>query len=101
MSIFFQRVWSRSRAVLSLGAIIVSTAIAACKGAIPSASSNMASGEALNEVGAVISQLREDNAQLQSEIDSLRGAVSYQDSVLHQLAVTAGVAMRPLGTPIP
>lgn len=101
MSISCKRALCRSRALLTLGAIVVTTAIAACNGAIPSASSNMSSGEALNDLGAVISQLREENAQMQSEIDSLRGAVTYQDSVLRQLAVTAGVAMRPLGTPIP
>lgn len=83
---------------MTLGVVI---ACGACAGGMPSASANMATGEALNDVSQVISQLREENAQLQAQIDSLGGAVAYQDSVLRQLAVTAGVPMRPQGRPIP
>ena len=72
---------------------------AGCK--MPSVSANMATGEALNDVGTALSQLREENAQMQAQIDSLGGALAYQDSVLRQLAVTAGVPMRPQGRPIP
>ena len=73
---------------------------AACS-SLPSPSSNMATGEALNDLSTVISQLREENAQMQAQIDSLGSAVAYQDSVLRQLAVTLGVPMRPQGRAVP
>ena len=46
---------------------------AACS-TLPSPSSNMATGEALNDLSTVISQLREENAQMQAQIDSLAPA---------------------------
>lgn len=82
---------------LLLMLVIVS---AACS-RLPSPSSNMATGEALNDLSTVISQLREENAQMQAQIDSLGSAVAYQDSVLRQLAVTSGVPMRPQGRAVP
>ncbi len=40
-------------------------------------------------------------AAQQAEIDSLRGVVAYQDTVLRQLAAVGGVGMRPQSAPPP
>ncbi len=88
------------RVLTTLLLVLLVVAPAACS-RLPSASANMATGEALNDLSTVISQLREENAQLQAQIDSLGGAVAYQDSVLRQLAVTSGVPMRPQGRAVP
>jgi hypothetical protein len=46
-------------------------------------------------------QFREDNALLQAQIDSLRGALAYQDTILRQVAAGAGIQMRAPSVPIP
>ena len=53
------------------------------------------------ELGTAVVQLREDNAVLQAQIDSLRFVLVYQDSIIRQLAVLSNVTMRPpsLSTP--
>ncbi len=53
------------------------------------------------DLGTSVMQLREDNALLQAQIDSLRGAVAYQDTILRQLATQANVPMRAPGPTVP
>lgn len=85
-------------AVLAAVALAV---LAACGTAIPTPTSDLTSGQAFLDLGMQLVQLREDNAMLQSQIDSLRGDLAYQDSVLRQLAAGAGVPMRPPVVPFP
>lgn len=51
--------------------------------------------QAIMDLGDQLSAMREDNAILQSQVDSLRGALARQDTVLRQLAGMAGVPVRP------
>ena len=53
------------------------------------------------DLGTAVVQLREDNAVLHAQIDSLRFAMLYQDSIIRQLAVLSNVSVRPpsLSTP--
>lgn len=51
--------------------------------------------QAIMDLGDQLSAMREDNALLQSQMDSLRGALARQDTVLRQLAGMAGVPVRP------
>jgi hypothetical protein len=61
----------------------------------------MNTGQALLDLGGQLAQLREDNALLQNQIDSLRGALAYQDTVVRQLAAGAGISMRLPASPFP
>ncbi len=53
------------------------------------------------DLGNAMGQLREENALLQADIDSLRGAVAYQDSIVRQLAAMSNLSMRPASAPFP
>ena len=55
----------------------------------PSASADLA--QQLQEMGDVISETRGEAAQLRSELDSLRGVIARQDTVIRQLSSMAGV----------
>lgn len=53
------------------------------------------------DLGNAMGQLRDDNALLQAQIDSLREVVAYQDSIVRQLAALSNVPMRPAPPPVP
>ena len=53
------------------------------------------------DLGTAVSQLREDNALLQAQIDSLREVSAYQDTIVRQLANLANVAIRPSASSTP
>ena len=53
------------------------------------------------DLGSLVFQLREENALLQTQTDSLRGAIAYQDTILRQIALTSGVSMRSYLPPAP
>ena len=57
--------------------------------------------QAMLDLGQNMIQLREDDALLQAQIDSLRGVVAYQDSILRQLAALSGLSMRSQAAPMP
>ncbi|MCE2903146.1 MAG: hypothetical protein ACK6DP_05455 [Gemmatimonas sp.] len=75
--------------------------LSACGPAIPTPASDMATGQAVLDLGMQIVQLREENAMLQAQIDSLRGVMAYQDTVVRQLAAAAGLPTRPPAPPFP
>ncbi len=75
--------------------------LVACGTSVPTPTSDLTSGQALVDLNAQLAQFREDNALLQAQIDSLRGAVAYQDTILRQVAAGAGISMRPPAVPIP
>lgn len=62
--------------------------LTACIGS-PTADPAMA--EAINEIGNELGMLRDENAQLQFQVDSLRGALARQDTLLRQVANLSGV----------
>ena len=51
-------------------------------------------GAALLEIGDALNLLRQENALLQAQIDSLRGVVARQDSAIVRLNAAVGVAPR-------
>ena len=57
----------------------------------PRAEANIA--EAMMQVGTEMSALRQDYAVLQSQVDSLRGVVARQDSLLARLASGANIPL--------
>ena len=73
---------------------VVASAASACSGSIPSPTSELNSGQAVMDLGTLVGELREENSMMQAQIDSLRGALAYQDTIVRQLAAGAGVQMR-------
>lgn len=53
------------------------------------------------DLSNAMTQLRDENAQLQAQIDSLRFAVAYQDTIIRQLATLSNVSMRPPTSSVP
>lgn len=53
------------------------------------------------DLGSAIVELREENALLQAQIDSLRQATAYQDTIIRQLATLANVSVRPPSSSVP
>lgn len=54
-------------------------------------SPDVSTGQALIELGDALNAVREENALLQEQIDSLRTVVARQDTLLRRLAASAGV----------
>lgn len=79
----------------------LAAAVTSCKGGISTTGSELSTSQAILDIGQSLVDIREDNAQLQAQIDSLRGIVAYQDTVLRQLAAQGGVGMRPPSAPPP
>lgn len=90
----------RMSMVLLVGTVLA-TAAGACKGGDLSVGANVSTAQAMLDIGQNMVQLREDDALLQAQIDSLRGVVAYQDTVLRQLAAASGLSMRPQSAPMP
>jgi hypothetical protein len=82
--------------VLALG-----TSLAACQGGnISSTNADISTREAVLDLGQNLVDVREENAMLQAQIDSIRGIVAYQDSIVRMLAGAAGLQMRPQSAPM-
>ncbi len=76
---------------LRLLSLLAATALLS---ACPAGSADLTVAENVNELGEAIFTLREDNALLHQQLDSLRMVVARQDSTLRQIANLAGVAVR-------
>ena len=59
----------------------------------PNAQQNTA--QALVDLGDQLNAMRQDNAVLQEQVDSLRQALAKQDTILRQVAGMAGVPVPP------
>jgi hypothetical protein len=57
----------------------------------PRAEANVA--QAMIDLGAQVSGLQQDYAVLQSQVDSLRGVVAFQDTIITRLAGMAGLQL--------
>jgi hypothetical protein len=75
----------------SVRVLLVGVLLSSCRD--PRAEANIA--EAMMQVGTEISAMRQDYAVLQNEVDSLRGVVARQDTLLAHLAASANVPMPP------
>lgn len=90
------------RRIVALQTIAVATFFgSACTGSVPMPSSDISSGQAIIDLGNALGQLREDNALLQADLDSLRAVVAYQDSIVRQLAALSNVSMRSPSVVVP
>ena len=76
----------RRHLVLSLS---ITALLGGCRD--PRAEANIA--EAMIQVGTEISAMRQDYALLQAQVDSLRGALAHQDTVITRLAALANVPL--------
>lgn len=61
--------------------------------ACPASRADVAISEQIIQLGDGLNDLRQDNAALQQQVDSLRIVVARQDTVIRQLANLAGVPM--------
>ncbi|GEM_PF-968307 len=80
---------SFARLVLVLGAI----GAAGCSGVLPSPSRDVNQGQMMLDLTEALNAIRDQSASLQDQVDSLRDVMVRQDTVLRQLAVTAGIPM--------
>jgi hypothetical protein len=71
--------------------VLTALFIASCRD--PRAEANIA--EAMVQVGTEISAMRQDYALLQSQVDSLRGVVARQDTLIARLASLANMPLPP------
>jgi hypothetical protein len=74
------------RAASVLGIVMLCTAC-------PASRADVAMSEQIIQLGDGLNNLRQDNAALQQQVDSLRLIVAKQDTVLRQLANLAGVPL--------
>jgi len=89
------------RTFATLLAVIAAAVVAGCQGGMGNVGTDVSTGQAMLDLGQNMIQLREDDALLQAQIDSLRGVVAYQDSILRQLAALSGLSMRSQSAPMP
>ncbi|PYP67939.1 MAG: hypothetical protein DMD26_03265 [Gemmatimonadetes bacterium] len=71
--------------------IVLLAALFVCSCRDPRAEANIA--EAMVQVGTEISAMRQDYALLQNQVDSLRGVVARQDTVITRLATLANMTL--------
>lgn len=64
-------------------------------------SNDVSSGQIMLDLNNAMIQLRDENATMQAQIDSLRFAVAYQDSIIRQLAALSNVSVRPPSAVVP
>lgn len=83
----------RRPALPPLAALLASLLLAGCVG-LPSGDS-ISQGELLIELTDAMNALREHDALLQEQVDSLRTVVARQDSLLVRVAAATGVPVPP------
>jgi hypothetical protein len=71
---------------------LVASALAGC---LRNPSADAATAQALTEIAEQLAALQQDNAALQSQIDSLLTVVARQDTVVRRVANLAGVPLSP------
>lgn len=91
---------ARQRPLLVLTGAVAVPLLLACKGTL-AAPGDVNTSQAVMDIGNMVLELRQTNADLQAQIDSLRGVTAYQDTIVRQLAGAAGLALRPSSAPQP
>jgi hypothetical protein len=72
-------------------AATAATLLSSCRD--PRAEANIA--QAMTDVGTQLSAMQQDYAVLQGQVDSLRGVVARQDTIIGRLASMAGLPIGP------
>ena len=81
------------RAPLVIAAIaLIATAVTACP---PDPVAQADAAQLITEMSEAIAQLQQDNAALQTQMDSLRIVVARQDTLIARLAAVTGVPLPP------
>ena len=78
---------TRRRAILRAGCVAATIVFAGCR----SPQSDAYLIEQLRQMGDELNASRQQAAELQSQLDSLRGAVARQDTLLTRIANLAGI----------
>lgn len=86
--------WRRRR-VAALVLLTISVALAACNGVLPSPSRDASQGQMMMDLAESLNQIRDQSASLQDQVDSLREVVYHQDTIIRQLAQSAGITIPP------
>lgn len=81
--------------------LVAGLLFAGCSTGMPSPNSDMSVAESMRDIGDALGQLREENAFVLAQVDSLRGVVAYQDTIIRQLASQANVSVRPNSSSFP
>jgi hypothetical protein len=68
-------------------------AVALVCAACPASTADVAMSEQIIQLGDGLNDLRQQNAEIQAQVDSLRVVVAKQDTVIRQLANLAGVPL--------
>ena len=84
---FFTRPAMRNTLLVATTAFLLSS----CRD--PRAEANIA--QAMTDVGTQLSAMQQDYAVLQGQVDSLRGVVARQDTIIGRLASMAGLPIAP------
>ena len=74
----------------SVGGLVVVAGLASC---VPTSTGDTSMAQVVIEMGDAVNELRQENAMLQAQVDSLAIVVAKQDTVLRGLAAAAGIAM--------
>jgi len=69
--------------------LVLSIVLSAC----PASRADVAISEQIIQLGDGLNDLRQDNAVLQQQVDSLRLVIARQDTVVRQLANLAGMPL--------
>lgn len=92
-SLFHAR-W-RVRRAAAVGAFASAVVMGACNGVLPAPGADAAQGQVMMDLAETLNQIRDQGAGLQDQVDSLREVVLRQDTIIRQLALTAGVPLPP------
>ena len=82
-----------ARTVVVAAALAVGATLSACQG-IAAPGADATTSQTMVDLASTMGQMRDEDSFLQAQVDSLRGVVAYQDTILRQLAGMAGVQMR-------
>ena len=74
-------------------ALVVAAAVLLSSCRDPRAEANIA--QAMTDVGTQLSAMQQDYSVLQGQVDSLRGVVARQDTIIGRLASMAGLPIAP------
>lgn len=83
----------RSPLVLVI-ATVAAVGVAACN-AVPSPTRDVNSGQMMMDITDALNGIRDQSANLQEQVDSLRDVVVRQDTIIRKLALAAGVPIPP------
>lgn len=71
--------------------VLLVVAVAGCNGVLPAPSAAASQGQTMLDLADALNQIRDQSASLQDQVDSLRDVIFRQDTIIRQLALTAGI----------